>query len=263
MIPVWDSYAGDALLAAVDSVRRQNVPAQLIVVDNASTVQLPPFDEAEVVRLERRVSSGAARNAALGRLHTPYVVFLDADDRLLDGALSSLIAGLDADPGRATHTLSIIDAATGTRHRSPRRLSRALSRVPPLFALANAIWSLLPTQGCTIMRVADVVACGGYGDSSSGEDWILGASLSFRGRQSFERRPGLAYHPSPDSPGVRALARATLLQNAERVRERIATDPEVPNHVKALLPGIRIAQWVAASLAHPAYRSVRKVLRRL
>ena len=113
------------------------------------------------------------------------------------------------------------------------------------------------------MRVDDLRSSGGYGDSDTGEDWVLGTSLSFRGRQSFEDRAGLEYHPSPRSPGVRALDRDTLLRNAAAVRDRIATDPATPGRVKALLPAIHVAQWVAASLAHPLYRSARAALRRL
>jgi glycosyltransferase involved in cell wall biosynthesis len=263
VIPVWDSYSGDPLLDALDSVRRQHIPVRVIVVDNASSAPLPAIDDAEVIRLEHRASTGAARNAALRLLESPYVIFLDADDLLLDGALERLTAALDADHSRATHTLSIIDAGTGARHRSPRRLARALSGAPGLFAVANAIWSLLPTQGCTIMRVRDVVSCGGYGDSSTGEDWVLGAALSFRGRPSFEGRPGLVYRAHHDSPGVRPVDRAMLLRNAERVRDRLANDPGVPQWARALLPAICVAQWLAASLAHPAYRTGRALLRRL
>jgi glycosyltransferase involved in cell wall biosynthesis len=263
VIPVWDEYAGASLLEAAASVRGQQVPVRLIVVDNASSVPLPPLDDVELVRLEQRHSTGAARNAALPLLETPYVMFLDADDRLLDGALAALVAGLDADPRRATHTLSIIDWATGATHRTPRRLARALSRVPPLFTVANAIWSLLPTQGCTIMRLPHVRSSGGYGDSSTGEDWVLATSLSFRGRQSFEDRPGLLYRQSIDSPGVRPLDRGTLLENARRVRERIDTDPETPAYLKPLSPAIRLAQWIAASIAHPLYRRGRSAIRRL
>jgi glycosyltransferase involved in cell wall biosynthesis len=262
VIPVWDEYVGDGLLQAVVSVRRQPVAVRLIVVDNASAVPLPPLEDVELVRLEQRRSTGAARNASLPLLRTDYVVFLDADDRLLDGSLAALVAGLDASPQRATHTLSIVDAATGAPHRTPRRLARMLAAAPPLFALANAIWSLLPTQGCTIMRVADVVESGGYADASTGEDWVLGVSLSFRGRQSFEQRPGLLYSQSARSPGVRALPRSTLLQNAARVRDRIATDPRAPRHLGALLGAISAVQWAAACLAHPLYRSARAALRR-
>jgi glycosyltransferase involved in cell wall biosynthesis len=262
VIPVWDEYAGDGLVQAVVSVRRQRVPVRLIVVDNASAVPLPGLEDVELVRLEQRRSTGAARNASLPLLRTEYVVFLDADDRLLDGSLAALIAGLDADPRRATHTLSIIDAAKGAPHRTPRRVARTLAAAPPLFALANVIWSLLPTQGCTIMRVPDVVESGGYADASTGEDWVLAVSLSFRGRQSFEQRPGLLYRQSARSPGVRALPRSTLLRNAARVRDRIATDPRAPRHLESLLPAISAIQWSAALLAHPVYRSARAALKR-
>ncbi|OAI38749.1 hypothetical protein AYO39_00800 [Actinobacteria bacterium SCGC AG-212-D09] len=263
VIPAWDEYAGEGLVQAVESVRRQRVPVQLIVVDNASAVPLPRLDDAELVRLEQRRSTGAARNASLPLLQTPYVVFLDADDRLLDGSLAALVAGLESDRRRATHTLAIVDAATGALHRTPRRLARALATAPPLFALANVIWSLLPTQGCTIMRVADVVSSGGYADASSGEDWVLGVSLSFRGRQSFEQRAGLRYSQGATSPGVRALPRVALLRNAARVRERIASDPCAPRHLRAQLGAIGALQWAAACLAHPLYRSARAALRRL
>src|SRR5438876_2645276 len=46
VIPVWDEYAGEGLLQAVASVRRQRVPVRLIVVDNASAVPLPALEDA-------------------------------------------------------------------------------------------------------------------------------------------------------------------------------------------------------------------------
>src|SRR5207248_432971 len=156
--------------------------------DNASTVRLPTLPGAQLVRLPSRCSTGAARNAGLAHVRTPYVVFLDADDLLLAGSLTALLQGLEAEHGRSVYVLSILDGSTGSRHRSPRRLARALSRFGPTFALANSVWSLLPTQGCTIMRTEDVVACGGYADSDRGEDWVLGTSLAFRGSVVFDRR---------------------------------------------------------------------------
>jgi glycosyltransferase involved in cell wall biosynthesis len=259
VIPVWDAYAGDGLLEAVDSVRRQSVPLELIVVDNASRVALPPLADAEIVRLPARLSTGAARNAALGRVRTPYVVFLDADDLLLEGALTALVLGLDANSRRSAYTLSIVDGLTGERHRTPRRVARTLCHLPPLFALANAVWSLLPTQGCTIMRVDDVRACGGYADSSHGEDWTLGVSLAFRGQVSFDHRSGLCYRPRADSPGVAPLGAAVLLDNARTVRARIRSDPAIPSAVRAALPLIAAVQWLAARVLHPVYRSVRSL----
>jgi glycosyltransferase involved in cell wall biosynthesis len=257
VIPVWDAYVGDGLFAAVASVRAQSPLADLIVVDNASRVPLPALESVEIVRLERRGSTGAARNAALERVRTPYVVFLDADDELLPGGLGALVEGLDADPRRGVYVLSIIDGVTGKRHRSPRPLARVLSSFPTVFALANTIWSLLPTQGATVMRADDVRACGGYADSDHGEDWVLATSLAFRGRVAFDRRPGLCYRRREDSPGAAALTPAVLLANARRVRARVRDDPAVAAQTKSLLPLIAAAQWVAACLAYPGFRRLR------
>lgn len=260
VIPAWDAYAGDGLLAAVASVRAQAAQADLIVVDNASRFPLPALDSAEIVRLERRGSTGAARNVALERVATPYVVFLDADDELLPGALSALIEGLDADARVAVYVLSIIDGVTGRRHRSPRRLARALSRFPAWFAFANTIWSLLPTQGAAVMRADDVRACGGYGDSDRGEDWVLAASLAFRGRVEFDARSGLCYRRREDSPGAAAVSGEVLMANARRVRARVREDSAVPAWAKSSLPLIAAGQWIAARLAYPIYRRLRSLL---
>ncbi len=260
VIPAWDAYAGDGLLAAVASVRAQTTPAHLIVVDNASRIPLPALESAEIVRLERRGTTGAARNAALGLLSTPYVVFLDADDELLPGSLTALLQGLETDPRRAAYVLSIIDGVTGKRHRSPRRLARILSSFPTSFALANTIWSLLPTQGAAVMRAGDVRACGGYGDSDRGEDWVLATSLAFRGRVGFDRRPGLCYRRREDSPGAAEVSGEVLMANARRVRVRVREDGAVPGWAKSSLPLIAAGQWIAARLAYPVYRRLRSLL---
>jgi glycosyltransferase involved in cell wall biosynthesis len=259
VIPVWDDYAGERLLQAVASVHAQDLAAELVIVDNASRTPLPALDGATIVRILDRVSTGAARNAALPHLDTTYVVFLDADDVLLPNALSTLAESMRAKPWTSSCALSIVDAVTGERFRTPRRFAGRLARVRPLFQLANTIWSLLPTQGCTIMRVDDVRACGGYGDRTYGEDWVLSVSLTFRGQVEFVSTAGLRYHRRDDSPGSRALSAHLLLANARSVRDRIRADPATPEWLRLLLPVIGVGQAVAARLAHPAYRSVRRL----
>jgi glycosyltransferase involved in cell wall biosynthesis len=260
VIPAWDAYAGSGLLDAVASVERQRCPHELIVVDNASRAPLPPLPGAAVLTLGARVSTGAARNAALESIATPYVVFLDADDELLDGALELLVGALDSAGGPAA-VLAILDAGTGARHRTPRRSAARLGRRPAL-AIANAIWSLLPTQGATIMRVDAVRACGGYADRDSGEDWVLGTSLTLRGPIAFDSRPALRYRARADSPGNAPLRRRVLLGNAAAVRARLRSDPAAPAWLRAILPGIAAAQAIAALVLSPATRRARAVLSR-
>jgi glycosyltransferase involved in cell wall biosynthesis len=94
----YGRYLGEA----VQSVLEQG--ARVVVVDDGSTDpethavlrSLP--DGVEVVRLQNR-GVCAARNAGLARVQTPYVVVVDADDRLAPGALDAMRAPLDAELG--------------------------------------------------------------------------------------------------------------------------------------------------------------------
>jgi glycosyltransferase involved in cell wall biosynthesis len=240
---------------AVDSVRAQDVACELIVVDNASTQPLPELLGARVVRSDSRLSTGAARNLGLDAVTAPLVLFLDADDLLLPGTLARSLAGLrDGDVGFLT---AIVDGDTGGRHRAPRRIAYWLAHTPRLFAVANTVWSLLPTQGATVMRTDAVREAGGYGDRSQGEDWALGAALAWRGPVGLSHEPGLVYRWRFDSPG-REGAEADLIDNACFVRERLRADPGLPPLARALLPAVAAAQWAAVRLVRPAVRALRR-----
>ena len=154
VIPVWGARYVASLERAIASVRAQDADVPIIVADNASDVEVPEISGTTVVRSPRRLSVGEARNLGLERVETEYVVILDADDELTAGALTSLRAGIDADPGIAVYAMSLLDADTGARHRTPRRFVPALTRARRLFALATATWSLYPIHGSAIMRTA-------------------------------------------------------------------------------------------------------------
>ena len=91
---------------AVESLRAQaGGPPRIVVVDDGSTdadvdAALERVAEAgaEVLRQSNQGVS-AARNAGLARLETPYLLVLDADDRLAPGALTALRATLERDAG--------------------------------------------------------------------------------------------------------------------------------------------------------------------
>jgi hypothetical protein len=254
VIPVWDEYVR-FLGEAVASVRQQAVEAELIVVDNASNAPLPDLGDAHIVRSDTRLSTGAARNLGLEAVSAPLVVFLDADDLMLPRSLPALLAGLRE--GDVAFAMAIIDGDTGGRHRAPRRIAYALARTPRLFALANTVWSLLPTQGATVMRTAEVRAAGAYGDRSQGEDWALGAALTWRGRVRLSHQAGLMYRWRFDSPG-REGAEADLLDNARALRERLRADSAVPGAARALMPLVAAAQWIAVTLIRPSVRALRR-----
>ena len=87
---------GRYLREAVDSALAQG--ARVVVVDDGSTEPLPALPaEVDLIRQENQ-GVVAARNAGLARVQTPFVIVLDADDRLAPGALDALRAPLEANP---------------------------------------------------------------------------------------------------------------------------------------------------------------------
>ena len=98
---------GAYLREAVDSLLEQEGGApRVVVVDDGSTdpaTQAVLDDLPDGVEVVRQANAGvvAARNAGLARAGTPYVLFLDADDRLAPGALAAMRAALDRHPEAA------------------------------------------------------------------------------------------------------------------------------------------------------------------
>jgi glycosyltransferase involved in cell wall biosynthesis len=97
------NYAGYLEEAVGSALGQQGGPPRVIVVDDGSTE--PDTDAvlarlAESVTIERQANAGlaAARNAGLRLATTPYLMVLDADDRLMPGALDALRPALDRDP---------------------------------------------------------------------------------------------------------------------------------------------------------------------
>lgn len=258
VIPVWDAPYVNNLQRAVASVRSGGAEVPLVVVDNASSTPIPPLAEATVVRAPRRLSTGGARNLGLERVRTEFVVFLDADDELIDGALPALERGIAADRDLVAYAMSMLDSETGARHRVPRRAGPWIARAPRLFALVTAVWSLYPTQGSTVLRTEAVREAGGYGDLSRGEDWALAVSLALRGRVRYDLRPAQIYHRDAGPGSARVFGIDEVRTVHRRIRERIRADPRAPGWIVSMLPLIRGLQFVARLLV-PTYRAGRSL----
>ena len=241
VIPAWGDYVR-YLGAAVASV---DANARVVVVDNANPRPLTAPDGGTVVRSDAELSIGAARNLALPHVTTEYVVFLDADDELVPGALDRLVAGLDALPDAVALVGRIVEPS-GAPFRAPRPLAASLARRSGAFAWLNSIWPLVPTQGCTIMRTDAVRDAGGYGDASQGEDWELAACLGFRGAIAFDPEPALVDRVRSDAPRA---PRETLLESAARVRARLSGDSRFRS--PHALPTLAAAQMFAVAAAQP------------
>jgi glycosyltransferase involved in cell wall biosynthesis len=256
VIPVWDRYVGFALDEALPSLRAQEVQARILLVDNASDVPLPNVEGVDLVRSSQRLSLGSARNLGLSHVHTPYVVLWDADDVMPPGTLAMLESGIESDHDLAAFATAVVET-TGLRHRWPRRWVGRLMRVPALFSLLHCMWSILPTTGSTIMRTDLLRAGGGYGEDESGDDWVAGVSLVFRGRIRWSERPGRVYRVHDASVWARHMSARHQVVHAREVRDRIRADAAIPEWVRVILPLIWLGQY-AAIAAHALLVAARK-----
>jgi glycosyltransferase involved in cell wall biosynthesis len=259
VIPVWDDYAGSDLDAAVTSLRSQDVPVHIVLVDNASNVPVTEVGGIEVVRSTTRLPLGAARNLGLERVGTPYVLVWDADDVMLPGTLAILQREIDSALGLAAFGMAIVEDS-GQRHRWPRRWVSELTRWPAAFSLLNCMWSVLPTTGATIMRTALLRAGGGYSAADSGDDWVAGVSLSFRGRIGWSERPGRIYRIRDQSIWARHMDVHHQFRHASVVRGRIRSDTGIPRWARRVLPLIGLGQYSAIA-GHVVVAAARRARR--
>jgi len=94
--------------------RLERPPAEVIVVDNASTDGSADWVEehhrqVRCLRLDDNLGSAAARNRLLDEARTPYVLLLDNDIVLAPDALDRLLAVMREAPGAAICHPEIVD----------------------------------------------------------------------------------------------------------------------------------------------------------
>ena len=256
VVPAWGDYAGSGLAEALASLAAQDLRARVIVVDNASEPPLDATPGADLIRSETRLSVGAARNLGLEHVDTPYVVFWDADDLMLPGTLGFLRDRIAADPGVVLVAASIVEGDPPVPHRWPRRWTYRFARFPRAFALADCVWSLFPTTGSSIIRTAAARETG-FGDANSGEDWLLGVSLAFRGRVILETRPGRLYRRHATSLWETQRSGRQLIVHSRSVRARLRHDPAVPKWLIPLVPVVALMQFAAVGLVRPLVEMAR------
>jgi glycosyltransferase involved in cell wall biosynthesis len=264
VIPAWGAYAGAPLQEALVSIREQDTPARIIVVDNAADEPLESVGDAELVRAPERLTVGGARNLGLEHVRTPYVLFWDADDVMLPGTVSFLLERIRSDPRLVAVAAGVLEGEPLRRHRWPPRWSARLARRPRLFAAGHAVWSLFPSTGATIMRADVVRGAGGYAtEIDAAGDWVLGASLAFRGTVELHERPGRLYRRLGESLWQDNRAPARQLAHAAAVRERLRADPAVPGWARASALGLKVLHPAVLLVVAPIARRLRSASARV
>jgi glycosyltransferase involved in cell wall biosynthesis len=178
VIPCYNHgrFLGEAIASALAQTHR---PRRVVVVDDGSLDDTAAIAGGHGVRCLRQSNRGlpAARNAGLGITQEPYVVFLDADDRLLPGALATGVAALARNPeaafavGRSRR----IDAQ-GRPLPSP---SRPRVDADHYTSLVRRCWITMPAT-VTHRRVA-LMAVGGFDERfRQAEDYELYLRLTRR-----------------------------------------------------------------------------------
>jgi glycosyltransferase involved in cell wall biosynthesis len=232
---------GHFLAEAIESVLGQTYRCyEIVVVDDGSTDATARVAAAyDHVRFLRQPNRGlaAARNAGLKTSAGQYVLFLDADDRLLPDALQVGIQSLKTSP----------ESALSYGHVIPISVDGRRLKVPPQFAVNenqylellrhNYIW----TTGAVVYRRSVLDELGGFNVTISGSaDFDLNLRVARLFRICCSDTPVLEYRRHDQSMSRRyalMLKSAITARNGHRkfVKGNAALEG-------ALLEGIRAVQ---------------------
>jgi GT2 family glycosyltransferase len=178
-VVILNHNGGQDVIRCIRSVRLQD-PSQIVVIDNASTDGSDAsiaqrFKEVELVRNRRNVGFAAGANQGIALTTAPYVLLLNQDAIVDDGALAALAAALD---GR------LRAAAVGASVRNPDGTVQPTRRAFPSISqsfLHGIVGVFRPnnpgTKGYTLID-ADL-------DELSPVDWVAMTATALR-REAFD-----------------------------------------------------------------------------
>lgn len=136
----------------LESVLTQSLEdIEVIVVDDGSTDETPKIlhslrDRRLTLLHQQNSGVSAARNAGLAMARSPYIFFLDADDILMQDALSRMVAALDQTPQSVAcfaHHIRIAEDGT------------------PLSTCADLRWKMFPARDTLHHLIAkNFIVCG-------------------------------------------------------------------------------------------------------
>lgn len=154
VVPAYN--AGRYLKPAVDSLLAQDLAGlEIVVADDGSSDGSVSALEGLPVRVVRQKNKGeaAARNAGIRASTAPFVTFLDADDIMVPGALSSRLEYLTSHPAECAvgglpsrlidergHAAGEVFARMSAWHSFPFRLNDAFYRAGGFFPVSCSLY---------------------------------------------------------------------------------------------------------------------------
>ncbi len=243
VIPVHGEPSGavEALVARLDGLGGS------VVVDDASPSPCPPIAGAEIMRLPENRGPAGARNAALGRVTTPFVLFVDADARIEPDAIGMLLDHFGDDQVAAVAPR--IRPPESTSNRAYLRYEAVRSPldmgVAPALVRPGSRVSYVPTA-VLLLRTEVLRAVGGFDESLRfGEDVDLIWRLVDAGwRCRYEPRAAATHAPRPS-------LRDWAQQRASYGSAAAVLDERHPGSVApARLTGWSIAAWASGASGH-------------
>ena len=244
--PVWGEYArflpklADTLEPFFLECERSIGAGKMLIIDNHSGDPIEaPTSRCEVIRTDKRLSVGAARNRGLERVQTSAVAFVDADDQPHVRAFVDVARAFYSAQAPIAGVFPAVhrpDPAGGSYLGAwPHRPAVTLSRWPRGFALLNMFINELPVTQGAVLNTSLVREVGGFADLNYGEDWVLGARLAFGGRIRFlPQVQAVTYSQGALS---RREGRSAVLSGYDAVTREIAGSPSVPRWARRLLAG--------------------------
>lgn len=229
---------------AIASIRQQTiVPAEIIVVDDGSsddTGAVAASSGARVLRHERNLGPGAARNTGVAATDQPWVAVLDSDDEWLPHHLATLW------PLCAGHDLlaaPAISAATGES--DPRLVGWPGRHSLRLNSPAQLLYPENPIPSTALLRRSAIDQVGGYDEELRfGEDLDLYVRILEVGTGVVAPVVTSVYHRHPDQTTV---DRASILEQGQRLVVKLSRRPWVDARV--LERAKAVASWDELRLA--------------
>ncbi|HVE92697.1 MAG TPA: glycosyltransferase family 2 protein [Actinomycetota bacterium] len=168
----------------LESIRRSTVPAEVVVVDNASSDESREVvqrccPEARVIASPRNLGFSAAANIGVRASRAGFVMLLNPDARLAPGALEALALFLSARPGAA---------AVGPLVRNPDRTVQPSKRAFPtlwqsaMHGIVGLVWPGNPGTRAYLLADAPL-------DRPARVGWLSCSAVMLR-REAFEKVGG-------------------------------------------------------------------------